>query len=1644
MVENHGTGEGGLDVVARRPDGGDLIEEVVALARRKVGSDVVAQAETFIRSFFDGVLPRDLEASDAADLYGAAMASWNLARRRDAGVPKVRVYTPDLEQHGWTSSHTVVEVVTDDMPFLVDSVTMELSRRDLGIHLVVYPMMDVRRDQQGSLIEVLPNGHAAGDQAHSPADEHRESGEVFLHVQIDRQTQPEVLEGIRQGLLDVLADVRAAVEDWPAMREQLHRVLEELDAQPQPVDDDRVAEVRSFLAWLDDGHFTFLGFRTYDLEARAGDDDVIVALPETGLGLLRSAPASVKHLADQPPKVRALARDKVLLNLTKANSKSTVHRPSYLDYVGIKRFDENGEAVGEWRFLGLYTSRVYNVRPHEIPVVRRKVASILDWASFPRDSHDAKNLRAILETYPRDELFEASAEELYPLVMSILGLQERRQVRLLVRHDRFGRYVSCLVFLPRDRYTTENRLKIQSVLTDAFDATGLDHTVRVSESVLARLHFVVRVEPGKQPAPDIEEVEQRLAQVIRTWVDDLAEALSDELGEERGREVFATYGGAFPPAYRDQHPARLGVADLERLRSLQPDGDLAMSLYRSVEAAEDQVRFKLYRSGAPITLSAVLPLLENMGFEVIDQRPYDITPTDAPPVWIHDFGLATAAPGPLESDRRRATFQEAFARVWHGDTEDDGFNRLVLRAQLTWRDVTLLRAYSKYLRQTATRFSQAYMEDALVDNPRITRLLVDFFHARFDPDDSAPDEAAVGRYTELVEDALDEVSSLDEDRILRSFFHLVGATLRTNAFQTDADGQRRPYLSFKLDPTEIPELPRPRPAFEIFVYSPRVEGVHLRGGAVARGGLRWSDRREDFRTEVLGLAKAQTVKNAVIVPVGAKGGFVVKAPPPPEAGRDALRDEVEACYRLFIRGLLDVTDNIVDHAVTPPAGVVRYDRDDPYLVVAADKGTATFSDTANAISLERGFWLGDAFASGGSAGYDHKAMGITARGAWESVKRHFRELGVDTQTTPFSVIGIGDMSGDVFGNGMLLSPAIRLVAAFDHRHVFLDPDPDPDTSFAERQRLFELRGSSWDSYDRELVSEGGGVWSRTAKSIPLSPQVRQLLDVEVASLTPDEVVSAMLCAPVDLLFNGGVGTFVKASDETHAEVGDKTSDRIRVDATALRCKVVGEGGNLGLSQRARIEYAQQGGRVNTDAIDNSAGVDCSDHEVNIKILLDARVRAEDLTGKQRDELLVAMTDEVADLVLANNYAQTEAISNSVANAASMLEVHRRYIHHLEQRGQLDRDLEFLPSDDQLVERGQAGDGLVRPEFAVLLAYTKTLLYDELLESDLPDDPWLSGELERYFPSALRTGFADQMREHRLRREIVVTQVANALVNEGGTTLLFRLAEETGASTIDIARAHMVAREVFDLRGLQAEVHALDNVVAAAVQTDMLLEARRLIERSTRWLLRNLQHPIDVATAVGTFAEGAAAVGDLLPAYLRGADHHAAEEARRQLEDHGVPEGLAVRVACLPARFFALDLVTVARRSADADDEKGEGGESIDAVAATYFALAERLHLDWLREQISALPRETRWDTLARDALRENFLTQHSRLTAEIIRVTDPGADADERIDGWLRRNAAQVRRCEQMLAEIETTGTADLARLSVAVREIRNLRTTAG
>jgi glutamate dehydrogenase len=957
----------------------------------------------------------------------------------------------------------------------------------------------------------------------------------------------------------------------------------------------------------------------------------------------------------------------------------------------------------------------------------------------------------------------------------------------------------------------------------------------------------------------------------------------------------------------------------------------------------------------------------------------------------------------------------------------------VLRARLTWREITTLRAYCKYLRQTQTTFSQNYMEDTLSANPHIARLLVELFQARFDPGRRESAQEETERLKGEIEEALDAVESLDEDRILRNFLSVTLATVRTNYFQSTDGGEPKPYLSFKLDPSRVPLLPLPRPRFEISVYSPRTEGVHLRGGKVARGGIRWSDRREDFRTEILGLMKAQMVKNAVIVPVGAKGGFVVKRPPA-LGGREALMEEVVACYKTLIRGMLDLTDNLVGDRTVPPPDVVRYDEDDPYLVVAADKGTATFSDIANGISKEYDFWLGDAFASGGSAGYDHKEMGITARGAWESVNRHFRELGTDIQSEDFTVAGIGDMSGDVFGNGMLLSRHIKLVGAFNHLHIFLDPDPDPETSFEERERLFNLPRSSWSDYDENLISEGGGVFPRTAKSIPLSPQVKELLDVEEDSLTPQEVIRAFLKSRVDLLWNGGIGTYVKASDETHAEVGDRTNDSLRVDGTELECRVVGEGGNLGFTQRGRVEYALNGGRIYTDAIDNSAGVDCSDHEVNIKILLDSIVESGDMTEKQRNELLAEMTEEVGQLVLRDNYQQTQTLSNAVAQAASMVDVHARYIRALEHAGKLNRELEFLPDEEALAERKSEDMGLAAPEFAVLLAYTKITLYRELLDSDVTEDPYLSGELERYFPTPLRERFEDRMTEHRLRREITATQITNSMVDRCGITFAFRLGEETGAAAAEIARAYTAAREIFGMLDLWAQIEDLDNRVEAQIQTRMLLDGRKLVERATRWLLRNRRPPLDVAATVSYFSERAAELSEKIPQFLLDGDRENLERATRDLVDANVPPELAERVAILSTMFSALDIVDVA----DATDQP------LETAAEVYFTLGDRLKLHWLRGHVEALPRDNRWRALARAALRDDLYGQQAELTAEILRSTPEDLSATERIEAWVDANRGSVERTLQVLTDINASGAFGLATLSVALREIRNLITSSG
>ncbi|MFJ8086436.1 NAD-glutamate dehydrogenase [Streptomyces sp. NPDC096205] len=1597
---------------------------------------------SFLQRYYLHTAPEDLTDRDPVDVFGAAYSHYRLAENRPQGTANVRVHTPTVEENGWMCSHSVVEVVTDDMPFLVDSVTNELTRQGRGIHVVIHPLVVVRRDVTGKLIEVLGKP-STGDLPH---DAHVES---WIHVEIDRETDRSDLKQITADLLRVLSDVREAVEDWEKMRDAALRIADGLPEEPVADDLRRqeIEEARELLRWLAADHFTFLGYREYQLRG----DDSLAAVPGTGLGILRSDP---HHAGDDqhpvspsferlPADARAKAREHKLLVLTKANSRATVHRPSYLDYVGVKKFDENGEVVGERRFLGLFSSAAYTESVLRVPVIRRKVDEVLQGAGFSPASHDGRDLLQILETYPRDELFQTPVDELRAIATSVLYLQERRRLRLYLRQDEYGRYYSALVYLPRDRYTTGVRLRIIDILKEELGGVSVDFTAWNTESILSRLHFVVRVPPGTElpqlSDSDKERIEARLVEAARSWADGFADALNAELGEERAAELLRRYNNAFTEGYKADHSPRAAVADLVHLERLTEQDNFALSLYEPVGAAPDERRFKIYRRGDAISLSAVLPVLNRLGVEVIDERPYELRCSDRSVAWIYDFGLRVpkaqgGSGGDYLADDARERFQEAFAATWTGKAENDGFNALVLSAGLSWRQAMVLRAYAKYLRQAGSTFSQDYMEDTLRDNVHTTRLLVSLFEARMSPDRQRAGHELVDALLEELDAALDQVASLDEDRILRSFLTVIKATLRTNFFQEAAGGRSHDYVSMKFDPQAIPDLPAPRPAFEIWVYSPRVEGVHLRFGKVARGGLRWSDRREDFRTEILGLVKAQMVKNTVIVPVGAKGGFVAKQLPDPAVDRDAWLAEGIASYKTFISALLDITDNMVAGEVVPPADVVRHDEDDTYLVVAADKGTATFSDIANGVAAEYNFWLGDAFASGGSAGYDHKGMGITARGAWESVKRHFRELGVDTQSEDFTVVGIGDMSGDVFGNGMLLSEHIRLVAAFDHRHIFIDPNPDAATSYAERRRLFELPRSSWADYNTELLSAGGGIFPRSAKAIQLNGHIREALGIEekVAKMTPADLMRAILAAPVDLLWNGGIGTYVKSSHESNADVGDKANDAIRVDGSDLRVKVVGEGGNLGLTQLGRIEFALHGGRINTDAIDNSAGVDTSDHEVNIKILLNGLVTEGDMTVKQRNKLLAEMTDEVGRLVLRNNYAQNTAIANALAQSKDMLHAQQRFMRHLVREGHLDRALEFLPTDRQIRERLGTGQGLTGPETAVLMAYTKITVAEDLLATTLPDDPYLRGLLHAYFPSALREEFGEHIDSHPLRREITTTVLVNDTVNTGGTTYLHRMREETGASLEEIVRAQTAARAIFRSAAVWDGVEALDNQVEAAVQTRIRLHSRRLVERGTRWLLNNRPQPLELAETVAFFAERVEQVWQQLPKLLKGVDLEWWQQIYDELTEAGVPDELATRVAGFSSAFPALDIVSVADRM---------GKEPLD-VAEVYYDLADRLSITRLMDRIIELPRADRWQSMARAAIREDLYAAHAALTADVLAVGNGSSTPEQRFKLWEQRNQAILGRARTTLEEIQSSEMFDLANLSVAMRTMRTLLRT--
>ena len=1559
----------------------------------------------FVAAYFENADPDELQTRGPANLMALANAHLRLIDSPLNGLhARVRVFNPTLAEDGFVSEHTVIQIVHDDMPFLVDSVTMAVNRSGRIAHWIVHPLLIIQRDSQNRLSKTV----LAGSQGQP-----NEPVKSFILVECDRIVAEADREAMAAELARVLGDVRASVADWSAMLARLQAVCEESSRSSLSSAGQR--EGIEFLRWLEDRHFTFLGARDYEL-LREGDVVKLVAVPQTGLGILRGdAQTPVSRL---PADAHVFLDSDQLVLVTKAMTRATVHRPAWLDYIAVKRFDGTGKIVGESRFLGLYTSKAYAAPVTDIPQIRRRAAHVMATAGVVPESHAAKSLQAILDAYPRDELFQVDTDTLTEHGIGILRLQERQRTRVFLRRDPFGRFTSVLVFVPRDRYNTELRTRIGQELSRALDGESIEFTPMLTDNPLARIHYMVRARQQAPRHPDVAALETHIASLARRWEDDCKQALLQIHGESQGLTLANRFADAFSTAYREDFPGVVAADDALVLSGLTRASGMAVRLYRPLDGGAGVMRLKIYNT-AKVALSDSLPVLERMGARVLDEHPYKVdNEIDDNGFWIHDLGLQL--PVSTEFSLVKDRFETLFLQAWRNEVDSDDLNKLVLVTTLDARSIAVLRAYTRYFKQLGFAFSQSYIETTLHKNAAIAQLLFELFNARFNPEFQGDREVAQQRLGEYIESSLGTVASLEEDRILRQFYRTILATLRTNAWQTTSTGAVKPYLSFKFNPRAVPGVPEPKPLYEIWVYSPRVEAVHLRNGKVARGGIRWSDRREDFRTEILGLVKAQHVKNIVIVPVGSKGGFVLKNAPSP-SDRDAYLAEGIACYRLFLSGMLDVTDNLVHGKVVPPVQVVRHDAGDPYLVVAADKGTASFSDIANSVSAHYGYWLGDAFASGGSVGYDHKKMGITARGAWESAKRHFRSLSVNTQSTPFSVVGIGDMSGDVFGNGMLLSEQIRLVVAFDHRHIFIDPNPDVARSFAERKRLFALPRSSWDDYDKGLISEGGGVFPRSAKSIKLSDAARAVIGTDAQEMAPVDLLNAILKAPVDLIYNGGIGTYVKSSQETHAQVGDKAGDAFRVNGNELRCKVLVEGGNLGCTQHGRVEYAQRGGLIYTDAIDNSAGVDCSDHEVNIKILLDRVVEAGDLTLKQRNDLLASMTDEVGHLVLTDNYYQTQALDVACHRPMYVLDGQQRLMQWLEGVGRLDRAIEFLPGDEEIARRRVQKQGLTAPEGAVVLAYAKISVFDDLVASNLPDDPYFDRALKAYFPKVLSEKFGDGIAQHPLKREIIATFVANTVVNRMGATFVNFLAAEAAATTADVVRAYTLAREIFDLEPLWDQIDALDYDVSSALQLDLLAKLIAIAQRASRWMLRLRVGGTDMPTLIARYQPGARELSAHLADWLPTHSLENWQQATQKLMLAGVSADLAQRLTALEFIFPALDLVDLANNAS----------ATLEQAARAYFAVDNQLGLIVWRAQINRLPTDTLWQTQARGSARDDVYAIASQITQTVLARY-------QGVENWSAQHATQIERLCKLLQTISTQG-ADLAPISVALRELRHL-----
>jgi len=1594
---------------------------------------LAAQLVSFSRKVFDLPALDELGDEPVEKVLKFLQDFLNFTKKIDLNNPKVKIYCPTAES---CVSGTEIFIIQRDMPFLVDSVRIELNRRGINIQTIKSTILNVIRDDDGTLVS-----------AFADPDEPNSCKEALIFLNVEFHGSIEEQQDLINSIVDVLADVEVVTDGFFPMAHRLDEAIAEVSENLAGFPVEEVEELVSFLKWMRTDALIFLGCSEYELTECDGTL-LLKHNRERQLGIFAQHPVDVPEivLADLNPGLRRFYENGLPLAFTKSSLRARVHRQAYSDYIVLKRYGPKGEVVGEHLFMGLYTSRVYTMSPFQMPLIRQRVQKVLDRVGFPEGSHDYKAMCQLIEVHPRDELFNCSADELYQALMAIWQINERRLVRFFMRTDPFEKFVSCLVYMPRDIYKTSIREQIEALLKFELDASECEFNTYFSESILARTQFILRINSNAYLNVNHRELERRVIQLTRDWCDDLQDASILQWSDETGREMVKRYGDAFPASYQDHFDPSVAIDDITLFDPLMSDGEIAMRFYQEEEDGRNIMRFRVFRLNSPLELSSLVPMLENLGFRVLGEHPYQITPSEGDDVWLHDFTLKFGLDVDVDVSLVRNTFQEAFNAVWLDDTENDSFNHLVVGARLDWRTVALLRLYSRYMKQLGSNFSQDFLATTLASNLEITRNLVALFHCLLDPkvvdqhskehnnqespvhEHHSHDNTRADRLNDKIIEALDQVLNLNEDKVLRSYLQLINATKRTNFFQTDADGQYKTYIAVKLAPQELEDAPEPRPLYEIFVYSPRMEGVHLRLGKVARGGLRWSDRLEDYRTEVLGLVKAQQVKNAVIVPTGAKGGFVSKRLDR-KATREDFLQEGFFCYQQFITGLLDITDNIVDDKVVTPDCVVRRDYEDPYFVVAADKGTATFSDVANKISSAYNYWLDDAFASGGSYGYDHKKMGITARGAWVSVQRHFCERGLNTQTDEITVLGIGDMGGDVFGNGLLMSEHIKLVAAFNHQHIFIDPTPDPVASFSERKRLFELPRSSWEDYDSQLISTGGGVFSRSAKSIKLSPEAKQCLGISDTHLKPNDLIHLLLQAKVDLIWNGGIGTYVKAKSENHQEVGDRANDPVRVNGKDLRCKVFGEGGNLGMTQKGRIEFALNGGACNTDFIDNAAGVDCSDHEVNIKILLNELVRQKTLTREQRNELLEAMTENVAQLVLHNNYRQTQAISLAYYRCQSDFSEYWRFILARESEGQLNRELEALPDDEVLAEREKLSLGLTRPEISVLLSYGKMLLKDTVLASNIPEDQYVAKSITGAFPDQLLKQYPAQVEHHSLRREIITNQIVNEVINIMGLTFCQRQVASTGATVAEVVRAYVVVRDVLRLDKVWAQVEALDYKVPSEVQFELFHALMRLGRRASRWMLRNRRSCLNPQQEVQAFGPKLVELQLLLPTLFSRQESNGWMEEVERIVAQGVQQNIAVLVASSNFLYFGFGIADIAVST----------GKPVGLVLELYHRISTELDLDWFADQIVNLEPSTRWEDFARESYVDDLENQRRSLTFTLLSNAHSAKDIEAVIDVWKAAQAPLIARWGEMAQELHAAPNGDFAMFSVALRELLDI-----